>query len=117
MPIPRSVRRLLGATALVLVLTAGVAAGTAAPAQAANPSIGSVVCHSSQVYGWQCGTVTAVNLTINFPGGVVFGVFRNGACAGPRDAGIPVYQQSTGQQIGEVVAGSSSCQTYARPLP
>jgi hypothetical protein len=47
---------------------------------------------------------------------VVYGVFRYNACAGPRDAGTAVYQQSTGQQIGEVIVGSSSCVTYALPV-
>jgi hypothetical protein len=116
MPIPRSVRRLLGATALAVALTAGLAVGTPAPAQAANPVVGSAVCHVSQVYGLQCGTVNAVNLTLSYPGGVVYGVFRYNACAGPRDAGTAVYQQSTGQQIGEVIVGSSSCVTYALPV-
>lgn len=118
MPISRSVRRLLGATALAVALTAGLAVGTAAPAQAANPVVGSTACHVSQVYGLQCGTVTAVNLTLTYPGGVLFGVFRYEACASARDRDTPVYQLSTGQQIGTVIISSTgSCQTYALPTP
>lgn len=119
MPTPRSLRRLAGSAVLALALTAGIATAPASPAHAASPPppIGSTVCHVSQVYGLQCGPVTAVNLTISFPGGVVHGVFRYLACASARDRGTAVFQLSTGQQVGTVFAGTAGCVTYGLPLP
>jgi hypothetical protein len=120
MSIPRSVRRLLGpaAAAAAVTLTAGLTLGPATPAHAATmPPVGSVVCHVGPVSGLRCGTVVAVNVVINFPDGSTYQLFRYSACSQPGDAGAPVYQLSTGEQVGTVFGfGGSSCQTFALPL-
>lgn len=103
------------ASALILALALTLVAAPAAPAQAAVlPPIGSTVCHSGPVTGWQCGTLTDVNLTVVYPGGVVYGVFRYRACSAPGDGGAPVYHGDT--QIGTVLGGSG-CQTFGLPTP
>jgi len=121
MPSVRGLRRLAGSAALSLALTAIAVVGPVTPAQAAAPPVGSTVCHVSGVYGLQCGPVTAVNLTITFPGGgVIHGAFRYTACISARDNGTPVYGLPGGQQVGNVIGGSGgagSCTTFALPLP
>ena len=120
MPSVRGLRRLAGSAALSLALTAVAVIGPATPAQAAAPPVGSTACHVSSVYGLQCGPVTAVNLTITFPGGVIHGVFRYNACVSNRDQGTPVFGLPGGQQVGTVIGGSGgagSCTTFALPLP
>lgn len=109
MPFIRSFRRFASALALALALFAT----PAAPAHAASlPPIGSTVCHSGPVTGWHCGTLTATNVTIVYPDGVVYGAFRYSACSAPGDQGAPVYHGSA--QIGTVLGGSG-CQTYGLP--
>lgn len=114
MPISRSLRRLVGAGSLAVTATVTLLAGATAPAQAAPlPPIGSVVCHDSPVTGWRCGVLNQINATIVFPGGVITGAFRYGACGVPGDQGAPIYHNRT--QIGTVLGGSG-CQTYGLPL-
>lgn len=121
MPSVRALRRLAGSAVLALALTAPAVAVPAAPAHAAAPPVGSTACHVSGVYGLQCGPVTAVNLTITFPGGqVIHGVFRYSACVSSRDSGTPVFGLPSGQQVGTVIGGSGTtpglCTTFALPL-
>jgi streptogrisin B len=115
MSIPRTLRRLAGSAALALALTAGTVVTTAAPAHAAAPPVGSTVCHVSPTAGLRCGTVTAVNVTVTFPGGVITGLFRYNVCPQPRDTGATVYVLPSGAPVGTVVGGGG-CQTYAMPL-
>lgn len=113
----RSVLRRLATVATAALLTTGGALAAATPAQAAGPRVGQVVCHSSQVYGWQCGSVTQTNLTIRYPGGTIYGVFRYRACAGPGDSDTRVYDSSF-ETVGFVMSGNGyppHCYTYAVP--
>jgi hypothetical protein len=118
MIVKRTLRRLAATAGTALVLTAGTVAATAAPAQAAAPPVGTVVCHASLTVGLQCGHVTATNLTIQFPQGVLTGVFRYTACFAPRDSGIAVFTST--EVVGTVIGGSGNCTvggvTYALPL-
>lgn len=109
-------RRFVASAALAIALTAAGTVATAAPAQAATPPVGSAVCHVGPVSGLQCGTVTAVNVTITHPGGTVHGVFLYSACAQPGDGGAPIYQLSTGVQIGTVLGSVGACRTAGLPL-
>lgn len=114
----RPLRRLAALAAATLLATAGLAA-TATPAQAASPVVGQGVCHSSLQYGWQCGPVTAVNLTIVYGDQVITRVFRYQACAGPGDNGTRVYN-SQFETVGYVIASSGAypyCSTFALPWP
>lgn len=114
----RPLRRLAALAAATLLATGGLAA-TAAPAHAAPPVVGERVCHSSLQYGWQCGPVTGVNLTIRYGDQVITGVIRYQACAGPGDNGTRVYN-SWFETVGYVIGGSGaypSCATFALPWP
>lgn len=114
----RPLRRTATLLAATLVAAAGLTA-TATPAQAANPVVGLPVCHSSAPYGWQCGIVEAVNLTIHYADHAIHGVFRYRACAGPGDNATRVYN-SAFETVGYVIGGSGvypTCVTYAVPYP
>jgi streptogrisin B len=113
---PVFLRRLVTSAALAIALTGAGTVATAAPAQAAAPPVGSVVCHAGPVSGLQCGVVTAVNVTINYPGGTLYGVFLYNACSQPGDGGAPIYRGSTGAQVGTVIGSIGPCRTAGLPL-
>lgn len=85
---------------------------------AANPVTGQSVCQASQVTGVHCGTVQAVNVTVNYPWGTVNGLFRTNLCSGPREGGAPVFSGSTALGVGS--AASGNCQsggtTFHQPV-
>ncbi|MFC8823908.1 S1 family peptidase [Streptomyces sp. NPDC057137] len=85
---------------------------------AANPTVGRSLCHVSQVAGVRCGTITAVNVTINYPEGVVSGLFSSNICSEPGDVGGPAFSGTTA--LGIIVAGSGSCSsggtTFYQPV-
>jgi len=72
-----------------------------------SPAIGSSVCVSSPTSGHRCGTVLAVNQTVNFPGGAITGLTRTNICFAPGDAGSPVLAGTLA--VGVLLAGSGSC--------
>ncbi|WP_326795984.1 S1 family peptidase [Streptomyces sp. NBC_01808] len=85
---------------------------------AADPAPGMSLCHYGRVGGYRCGTVQAVNLTVNFSGGVVSGLFRSNICSEPGDTGGPAF--SGGRAVGIIVGGSGDCTsggvTYYQPI-
>ncbi|WP_407565027.1 S1 family peptidase [Streptomyces sp. 184] len=85
---------------------------------AIDPSPGMALCHYGRVSGYRCGTVQAVNQTVNFPGGVVYGLFRSNICSEPGDTGGPAF--SGGKAVGIIVGGSGNCTTggvtYYQPI-
>ncbi|MEO3763269.1 S1 family peptidase [Streptomyces sp. B8F3] len=85
---------------------------------AVDPSPGMSLCHYGRVGGYRCGTVQAVNLTVNFPGGVVSGLFRSTICSEPGDTGGPAF--SGGRAVGIIVGSSGNCTsggvTYYQPV-
>jgi streptogrisin B len=113
---PAFFRRLMTSAALAIALTGAGTMATAAPAHAAVPPVGSVVCHAGPVSGLQCGPITAVNVTINYPGGTVFGAFLYNACSQPGDGGAPIFRLSTGAQVGTVLGAVGPCRTAGLPL-
>lgn len=99
-----------------------VSLGTTGRAQditgAANPAVGQSLCHVGRVTGYRCGTVTAVNVTVNYPEGVVSGLFRSNICSESGDAGGPAF--SGGTALGVIVATTGNCAsggaTYYQPV-
>ncbi|MBU7599334.1 S1 family peptidase [Streptomyces sp. P38-E01] len=85
---------------------------------AGNPSVGQSVCRFGSTTGHHCGTVLALNQTINYPEGTVTGLFRTNLCAEPGDTGGPVL--AGGTALGILVGGSGNCavggQTYYQPV-
>lgn len=76
------------------------------------------MCHVGRTTGVRCGTVTGVNLTVNYPEGSVSGLFRSNICSEPGDAGGPAYSGTTA--LGIIVASSGNCTsggvTYYQPV-
>jgi streptogrisin B len=85
---------------------------------AAPAPIGAPVCIATPTSGYQCGTVQAKNVTVNFPGGTITGLTRTSICPSPRNGGTPVMWRDQAQ--GVVVGGSGSCTsggaTYFAPV-
>ncbi|HEV7647919.1 MAG TPA: S1 family peptidase [Actinophytocola sp.] len=69
--------------------------------------IGGQVCLVDRRFGTRCGTVTAVNQTVSYPGGVVTGLTRTNICVEP--GGTPVAYLSGSQAQGVPFIGSGSC--------
>ncbi|MFF1444344.1 S1 family peptidase [Streptomyces sp. NPDC058295] len=85
---------------------------------AAAPRIGQSVCHVGRAAGVRCGTVNALNVTVNYGGGTVSGLFRSTVCPEPGDQGGPAFSGTTA--LGLVVGGSGGCAaggtTYYQPV-
>ncbi|MDQ1036508.1 streptogrisin B [Streptomyces sp. V3I8] len=83
-----------------------------------SPAVGQRVCHVGRTSGLRCGTVTAVNATVNFAEGAVHGLFRSTACTEAGDSGGPAFSGTLA--VGLVVGGSGSCAsggvTYYQPV-
>ncbi|GAA2286562.1 hypothetical protein GCM10010415_66480 [Streptomyces atrovirens] len=96
----------------------GPGAGTRDITDAANPVVGQSICHVGRTTGYRCGTVQAVNVTINYGGGAVHGLFRSNLCSEPGDTGGPAF--SGGTALGIIVGGSGNCGsggfTYYQPV-
>jgi streptogrisin B len=82
--------------------------------------IGQVVCRSGAATHVRCGTVTALNQTVNYVEGPVYGLIRTNICAEPGDSGGPLYVASTGTVIGILSGGTGNCTTggttYYQPI-
>jgi streptogrisin C len=77
---------------------------------------GRAVCRSGATTGWRCGTVLAVNQTVNYGGGVVVGgLTQTTACAEPGDSGGPfVTNPGSGSRVaalGLLSGGTGDCRT------
>ncbi|MFJ4467752.1 S1 family peptidase [Streptomyces sp. NPDC089424] len=85
---------------------------------AANPYVGQSICHVGRTSGYRCGTVQAVNVTVNYGGGTVHGLFRSTVCSEPGDTGGPAF--SGGTAVGIIVGSSGNCSsggfTYYQPV-
>lgn len=64
--------------------------------------VGTAVCRSGITTGWRCGQVLALNQTVNYPGGAVFGLTTTSACADNGDSGGSVL---AGRQAQGVLSG------------
>ncbi|MBQ0983577.1 streptogrisin B precursor [Streptomyces sp. F63] len=99
-------------------ISLGGGAGTHDITRAANPVVGQTICHVGRTTGHRCGAVQAVNVTVNYGGGTVYGLFRSNICSEPRDAGGPAF--SGGTAVGIIVGGSGNCSsggvTYYQPV-
>ncbi|KWV32477.1 S1 family peptidase [Micromonospora rifamycinica] len=82
--------------------------------------IGQAVCRSGSTTGVRCGTVTALNQTVNWAEGSVSGLIRTNICAEPGDSGGPLYVAATGMIIGILSGGSGNCTsggtTFYQPI-
>ena len=94
--------------------------GSIAVTGAGNPYVGQSVCRSGATTGVRCGSVTALNQTVTYPEGTVYGLIRTNICSEPGDSGGPIYVPSTGVIVAIVSGGSGNCTvggtTYAQPI-
>jgi hypothetical protein len=86
---------------------------------ARTPSVGETVCARGSTTGTHCGTVLAVNVTVNYSGGgIVTGLIDSSLCSESGDSGGPVYSGSSA--LGIVSGGSGSCasggETFFQPV-
>ncbi|WP_242909452.1 S1 family peptidase [Actinomadura terrae] len=84
---------------------------------AGMPSVGQRVCRSGPVSHVVCGSVTAVNQTINLPDGVINGVSRTSICASELP-GAPYF--TDGRAVGMEIGTSGGCvggtSSYFQPI-
>lgn len=87
---------------------------------AGSAYVGQAVCRSGSTTGVRCGTVTGLNMTVNYAQGTVSGLIRTNICAEPGDSGGPLYDPSTGLVLGILSGGSGNCSTggttYYQPI-
>ncbi|MEV4537849.1 S1 family peptidase [Asanoa sp. NPDC049518] len=73
-----------------------------------SSAIGSRVTRSGP-NGVRSGTVTALNVTVNYADGTVTGLIRTNICGQPGDSGGPLFAGTVG--VGITSGGSGSCTT------
>jgi streptogrisin D len=85
---------------------------------AGNAFVGQSVKRSGSTTGVHSGTVTALNQTVNYPQGTVFGLIRTTVCAEPGDSGGSLFASSTA--LGLTSGGSGNCSsggtTFFQPV-
>ncbi|WP_369370743.1 S1 family peptidase [Promicromonospora sp. Populi] len=94
-------------------------AGGNVAVQGSTPAaVGATVCRSGSTTGWHCGTIQALNATVNYAEGSVTGLIRTNVCAEPGDSGGSLLAGSQAQ--GMTSGGSGNCtsggQTYFQPV-
>ena len=85
---------------------------------AATPAVGATVSRRGSTTGTHSGQVTALNATVNYSQGSVYGMIRTTVCAEPGDSGGPLYSGTTA--MGLTSGGSGNCSsggvTYFQPV-
>jgi streptogrisin D len=74
---------------------------------AGNPFVGQSACRSGSTTRVHCGSVTALNATVNYAQGTVYGLIRTNICAEPGDSGGPLFSGNTA--LGLTSGGSGNC--------
>ncbi|MBL0887192.1 S1 family peptidase [Myceligenerans indicum] len=80
--------------------------------------VGTSVCRSGSTTGWHCGTIQALNATVTYSQGSVYGLIRTNVCAEPGDSGGSLLAGTLAQ--GMTSGGSGNCTsggtTYFQPV-
>jgi streptogrisin B len=87
-----------------------------------NAFVGQRICRSGSTTGVRCGTVTALNQSVNYGGGqIVNGLIRTNACAEGGDSGGSMFTETGNVGLGMTSGGSGNCTvggtTFFEPLP
>ncbi len=98
--------------------------GSSVPVRGATEyGVGTSICRSGFASGWRCGRVTALNVTVNYSVGPVYGLRQSSACVTQGDSGGSwlVNDQAQGVSSGGQLNGTSNCGsaspvTYYQPL-
>ncbi|MEU4364458.1 S1 family peptidase [Promicromonospora sp. NPDC023987] len=92
--------------------------GTVAVEGSSPAAVGASVCRSGSTTGWHCGTIEALNATVNYAEGSVSGLIQTDVCAEPGDSGGSLLAGSQAQ--GMTSGGSGNCssggQTFFQPV-
>ena len=87
----------------------------------AEYGVGTGICRSGFSSGWRCGTITAINVTVNYSNGPVYGLRQSNACLTQGDSGgswivgNQAQGVSSGGQLGAGTPPLSNCQ-FANPV-
>jgi streptogrisin C len=80
--------------------------------------VGSSVCRSGSTTGWRCNYIQALNATVYYSQGAVYGLTRTSVCAEPGDSGGSFITGTNAQ--GVTSGGSGNCSsggtTYFQPV-
>ncbi|MCC7247944.1 MAG: S1 family peptidase, partial [Lysobacter sp.] len=87
-----------------LDLVSNYAGGFVTVVGSAQAPVGAAVCRSGRTTGYRCGTISAHNVTVNYPEGATFGLTRTSACVGFGDSG-GAYLTPAGQAQGVTSGG------------
>lgn len=75
---------------------------------AGAPVVGQPICRSGPTTGLHCGSVTAINVTVQYPEGTVTGLARTTICTEPGDTpGAPYFSGNVAVGIG--IGGIGDC--------
>ena len=92
--------------------------GTVAVSGYSEAGVGTAVCRSGSTTGWHCGTIQALNATVNYAEGSVHGLIRTDVCAEPGDSGGSLVAGTVAQ--GMTSGGSGNCSsggtTFFQPV-
>ncbi|WP_243718231.1 S1 family peptidase [Actinomadura sp. 7K534] len=92
--------------------------GTRDITSAGNATVGQTVYRSGSTTGYHSGRVTALNQTVNYAQGSVYGMIRTTVCAEPGDSGGSLFAGSTA--LGLTSGGSGNCSwggtTFFQPV-
>ena len=85
---------------------------------ARTPSVGETVYRRGSTTGTRSGSVTALNQTVVYAQGAVYGMIRTTVCAEPGDSGGPLYRGTSA--LGLTSGGSGNCSsggtTFFQPV-
>jgi streptogrisin B len=85
---------------------------------AGNAYVGEHVCMRGGTSGVHCGTVLALNATVNYAEGTVSGLIETNVCSEPGDSGAPLYNGVI--LLGLLSGGSGNCTsggvTFFQPI-
>ena len=90
-------------------ITKSGAVGSQDITSAGTPAVGATVYRRGSTTGTRSGRVTALNATVNYAEGSVYGMIRTTVCAQPGDSGGPLYSGTTA--LGLTSGGSGNCST------
>jgi hypothetical protein len=74
---------------------------------ARSAHVGEHVCMRGATSGVRCGTVLALNATVNYAEGSVSGLIETNICSAPGDSGAPLYDGTV--LLGLLSGGSGNC--------
>ncbi|MEI7888720.1 MAG: S1 family peptidase [Actinomycetes bacterium] len=81
----------------------------------ADVKVGMRVCDTgARLGGTDCGTVTAVNVTVDYGDAVVAGMVESTLCAVPGDSGAPIFAGHTA--YGLLSGAADLCDTFHEPI-